>query len=375
MSWIDDLLSGVTASGVAKDVLPTLLGAGITALGLDDPRVTKVGYLGGIPSYKAVREQVPGTYDPTRRPGSSGQRYLTDVQYIPTSVAPATPAPTAAELAAINAANPAKQTRMADGGSVDYSGIAPLYLKMADDLARRNAGYTVQEYADGGGVDFEAEMGVTSLPRVTDELDPEARRKREQYARMVEEHRKYLARAGNPYTEKTRLPRALYGSPPANLEYYDTESLPLDSYRPGFDKSTAAGRRIEEGQRRPSVSWMANPVFDNLEEMNRRKKLEQLGLLPKYAGGGIASMARGRYLAGATDGMADKVPARIEGTQEARLSDGEFVIPADVVSHLGNGNSDAGAKVLYSMMDRIRKARTGTERQGKQISPNKMLPS
>ena len=69
-----------------------------------------------------------------------------------------------------------------------------------------------------------------------------------------------------------------------------------------------------------------------------------------------------------------EVPATIEGDQEARLSDGEFVIPADVVSHLGNGNSDAGAKELYAMMDRIRKARTGTKKQGKEIDPNKFLP-
>jgi hypothetical protein len=56
------------------------------------------------------------------------------------------------------------------------------------------------------------------------------------------------------------------------------------------------------------------------------------------------------------------------------LSHGEFVIPADVVSHLGNGNSEAGADRLYSMMDKIRKARTGTKKQGKQINPNKFLP-
>ena len=67
--------------------------------------------------------------------------------------------------------------------------------------------------------------------------------------------------------------------------------------------------------------------------------------------------------------MADKIPARIEGEQEARLSDGEFVIPADVVSHLGNGNSDAGAKVLKDMMSRVRKARTGNKKQGKEIDP------
>ena len=72
--------------------------------------------------------------------------------------------------------------------------------------------------------------------------------------------------------------------------------------------------------------------------------------------------------------MADSVPANIDGQQEARLSDGEFVMPADIVSHLGNGNSNAGADVLYNMMDRVRQARTGTEQQGRQINPNKMLP-
>jgi hypothetical protein len=73
--------------------------------------------------------------------------------------------------------------------------------------------------------------------------------------------------------------------------------------------------------------------------------------------------------------MADKIPARIDNQQEARLSDGEFVIPADVVSHLGNGNSNAGAKNLYNMMDRVRKARTGNTKQGTEINPNKFIPS
>lgn len=95
---------------------------------------------------------------------------------------------------------------------------------------------------------------------------------------------------------------------------------------------------------------------------------------PAFAGGGLAGLAQGRYLGGPTDGMADKIPANIEGKQPAALSHGEFVIPADVVSHLGNGNSDAGAQRLYSMMDKIRKARTGTAKQGKQINPDKYLP-
>jgi hypothetical protein len=86
------------------------------------------------------------------------------------------------------------------------------------------------------------------------------------------------------------------------------------------------------------------------------------------AQGGIADA--GRYLQGKTDGMADEIPSSIDGEQPAALSHGEFVIPADVVSHLGNGNSDAGAQKLYEMMDRIREARTGTTEQGKEINPD-----
>jgi hypothetical protein len=93
-----------------------------------------------------------------------------------------------------------------------------------------------------------------------------------------------------------------------------------------------------------------------------------------YSAGGKPANP-GYYLGGSTDGMADKIPARIDNQQEARLSDGEFVVPADVVSHLGNGNSNAGAKNLYNMMDRVRKARTGNTKQGTEINPNKFIPS
>jgi hypothetical protein len=81
----------------------------------------------------------------------------------------------------------------------------------------------------------------------------------------------------------------------------------------------------------------------------------------------------GRMLKGPGDGMSDNIPATIAGKQPARLADGEFVIPADVVSHLGNGSTDAGAKQLYAMMNRVRKARTGNPKQGKQIKPAKHM--
>ena len=90
-----------------------------------------------------------------------------------------------------------------------------------------------------------------------------------------------------------------------------------------------------------------------------------------YAKGGPTTP---RYLQGSTDGMADKLNTNIDGKQAAKLSHGEFVIPADVVSHLGNGNSDAGADVLYKMMDKVRQARTGNPKQGKKINPEKFTP-
>jgi len=90
--------------------------------------------------------------------------------------------------------------------------------------------------------------------------------------------------------------------------------------------------------------------------------------------GGYAAGGNPRLLKGPGDGMSDNIPATINGRQPARLADGEFVIPADVVSHLGNGSTEAGAKHLHAMMDKVRKARTGNPKQGKQINARKYMP-
>jgi hypothetical protein len=101
-----------------------------------------------------------------------------------------------------------------------------------------------------------------------------------------------------------------------------------------------------------------------------------------FASGGISNLGSysdyargGRMLKGPGDGMSDNIPATIAGKQPARLANEEFVIPADVVSHLGNGSSEAGAKALYKMMDRVRHARTGKKSQGKQINASKLMPA
>jgi hypothetical protein len=95
--------------------------------------------------------------------------------------------------------------------------------------------------------------------------------------------------------------------------------------------------------------------------------------LQNFAAGGLSNVPR--FLSGGGDGMSDSIPASINDRQPARLADGEFVIPADVVSHLGNGSSKAGAKQLYAMMDRIRAKRTGKKKQAPAVNPRKTMPA
>jgi hypothetical protein len=106
------------------------------------------------------------------------------------------------------------------------------------------------------------------------------------------------------------------------------------------------------------------------------------GLMSSYAEGGISNLGGysdgGQLLKGPGDGVSDSIPARIGAKQPARLSGGEFVVPARMVGELGQGSTDAGAKQLYAMMDRIQNARRKTTGKGKvavDTNPRKLLPA
>lgn len=103
--------------------------------------------------------------------------------------------------------------------------------------------------------------------------------------------------------------------------------------------------------------------------------VDDLGTIKAAKGGQLGGYSDGgRMLKGPGDGMSDSIPAIIGKKQPARLADGEFVVPADVVSHLGNGSTDAGAKKLYGMMDKVRHARTGKKKQAPAVNTNKFIP-
>jgi hypothetical protein len=99
----------------------------------------------------------------------------------------------------------------------------------------------------------------------------------------------------------------------------------------------------------------------------------------QFAKGGLSDLGGysdgGQLLRGSGDGVSDSIPASIGDKQPARLADGEFVVSADVVSGLGNGSTEAGARQLYAMMDRVRKARTGTKKMGTKVNANKLAPA
>ena len=138
----------------------------------------------------------------------------------------------------------------------------------------------------------------------------------------------------------------------------------------GQDSFTAALTRLNSRQKKANIKGL--PAL--------KAAMQPLGNIEEAAKGGVMSSLGGysdggRMLKGPGDGMSDSIPASIGNKQPARLADGEFVVPADVVSHLGNGSTDAGARKLYSMMDKIRKARTGKKKQAPAVKADRYMPA
>jgi hypothetical protein len=152
---------------------------------------------------------------------------------------------------------------------------------------------------------------------------------------------------------------------------------PKDALKQLMGSRDAMDKYLSQYSQSPSavVSKAQDGDYDAMLALNQIKKTPGMN----YAGGGVASLGSysdgGRMLKGPGDGMSDSIPAKIAGKQPARLADSEFVVPADVVSHLGNGSSDAGAKKLYAMMNKVRKARTGKAKQAPAINADKYMPA
>jgi hypothetical protein len=310
-----------------------------------------------IPRFRAERAVVPGTYDPLRRPGSSGQRYFSDMQYANPNMPQRIFDPKAegyetqaaydkrfdtAMDNATDAARAANTTQVAGLQAANLANLARGTIPPAKSMA--TAASTQVPYYTPSSEDV---SGIANLLSKQTELVSEASR---------------------------RLP---VGMAPAQRGVTSTlQDAPNDMVARLLNMGIFTPETAAQFYQSRYPGLTAEQVQAALADYNfaGQGPQQQTLTVNGMAQGGIASVApQGMYLGGPTDGMADQIPATIDNKQPAALSDGEFVIPADVVSHLGNGNSNSGAEQLYGMMDRIRKARTGSTEQGKQINPNKFL--
>jgi hypothetical protein len=376
-----------------------------------------IGYTGGIPEFGINRTLVPNAFSTTmptgepRIPGSAGRQYFTDTTYTPTGETmaaerlspvnapvttkapeiPETQEQRVAKAQGIINSLPLEVAQYLFGNLFSGTGISSAGDDAGDvvgddsgDVVGDDAGDVVGD--DAAKVTTTTDFKINTAAPVKNYTDASVKelidfRVQQAGGDRVAAHRAIandIAEKGISVEQVSKItgfkPEEILADYTAFGKFSDTDVL--DFIKSTYDQYGGAGvdahRTIAAAMKKYGVSPAQVARVTGYDPKMVEADYKGFG----YARGGNVSapQSRGYYLGGATDGMADQIPATIDGTQQAALSDGEFVVPADVVSHLGNGNSDAGAKQLYSMMDRVRQARTGRQEQGRKIAPNKFIP-
>lgn len=363
--------------------------------------VAKVGYQGTIPTYTASRQQMPYTSGPTnellrikqaatdaistgatpsqvqqaafekfgisptqfsqamqtsgeyRRPGAGGIEYFSPIQYVQ-GTAPGVPG----EGEGYGTPPPAR---------APYSG-----QRIAQGI------YDVLNPAGGGlGTLKQAREGAAKLGMGAAQFD-EALLPR--LAQAIQEAKAQMPTATIDQIRDAAMRR--YGIDADIFNKAAATTLPTNA---------AIKSEIQAIIDKPQeVAWLANTYGLNLKELADITGFTEDQVKSYFANnnvplptsqaaaggtmnGGIAMLAKGRYLKGNGDGVSDSIPARFaDSGRPAALADGEFVIPARVVSELGNGSSDAGARKLYAMLDRVER-RAKAAKRGKPSGADKEL--
>jgi hypothetical protein len=247
-------------------------------------------------------------------------------------------------------------TRMADGGPIEA-----MSNQNRIDTMMANGG---QMFAEGGETSADVAKGMTGASA---------------------DAFRYLM-GQSPASPTTLAAQNLAAAKPASMP------LSIPQQTPDRSLMGITGRLMEDDPNQP-YNFNFDPISGQLTAGPRIQR--PVVEMPNYSldgakNGGLMSMARGgisnlgdysdggRLLKGPGDGVSDSIPATIADKRPARLADGEFVVPARIVSELGNGSTDAGARKLYAMMDRIQKARgktTGKDRVAVNSRAEKLLPA
>jgi hypothetical protein len=347
---------GSALAGGIKTALPFATAAGETYM---------KGYYDDMPSYET---STAGLYDPNRRLNlgmDTGLRLL---------------------------AQGGKVEKFAEGNVVrdrSYYGINPQYQTsytstMGIQGPSRQTRVPVMGFVDVGGKFVADPKGTMS------DIDYEKRFKyvTEGVAKPEDQDSSFEAKAGLQGGAGTGINPAValnLAQGYADTQQADTAETGLGGLKKGGaikyqqgGQTTAEQNTAKAATPPPATSMDMLIAKKNEEEMAKQGipagiNMEAIKQQAGMAEGGISELAQatpddGKMLNGMGDGVSDDIPAMIEGEQEAALSDGEFIVPARIVSELGNGSSDAGAQKLYSMIDRIQAARKQTIGNDKQYA-------
>jgi hypothetical protein len=384
-------------------------------------RQQPIGYTGGIPNYTATRELAPNAFAQTyttptgeiapRRPGAAGRRYFTDTAFTQSTATPFMGI-TAEQIAAQNqaaqeerdlfetllgSAATERETQAAEQAAAEQAAAEQAAAEQAAAEQAAAQQLAAQQLAaqQAAAAAAAAQQATTGTDNIPDEIDQGGitQTPREFYTSVLDQ---IDASDGLDEGEQFAIADSIiegafdideiaqrYGAQPVDVVEgllrggFQTPEEIVGLYNKAgvedFNEAKLVATLLDQGKTTPeevAAYYKDHPVYGGITPEQVIAAFKDLGGSREFAQGGNVN---GYYLGGPTDGMADQIPATINNMQPAALSDGEFVIPADVVSHLGNGNSDAGAQNLYSMMERVRKDRTGNPKQGKQIDPNKYL--
>jgi hypothetical protein len=401
--------TGLPEAGFLDKLLPAIIGAGAVYLsgGTITPMMAGLG-IGGIE---------------TARTGDLGQGIMaglgaygggslgaglttTGAGAIPANVGEqVAPALTSGPSAVTAGMTPGSQAAMLDAQTAGmFEGASQGQMLAAQNagmgaatqgemLASQTAGMTpgYGEFLAGN----KANLAMAASPAIMDAMQPDMRTP-EDSDQMIRPYK---------YAYNQQTPQNMIGSKytpgqdTSERMWFQPEYTALEPYKAaqgGLMAFAAGGMPVEQMSRANSVGqntgypmadvnkaayatpWQT-PVGQNVVQGAADTGVNPMTGEMNFAAGGISNLGSysdgGRLLKGPGDGMSDSIPAKIGSKQPARLADGEFVVPADVVSHLGNGSTDAGAKQLYKMMDRIRAQRTGKKKQAPEVNPKKALPA
>jgi hypothetical protein len=409
--------TGLAEAGFLKNIMPLIVGAGLTAAtgGAAAPWMIGLGYGGfeaartgdigkglmaGLGAYGgaglasglatagagAAEAAVPEATKAVaaESAGTMGNQFAYNAagEMVPANVAPSITgaAQGTAQVAAPGASAPSYLSKMG-------SGVGQLGTE-----AGRSAVYSAMPTGTLPGLAAPVVAGALE-PKPIDTQQDDYERKYPELS-LSSDFRGYTPQRPNPYYTPRGLGYTGYamgGSVAPQLNNMPAGGLAaLQGMRDGYGAAQTMDGNMPQFNKggmpkkatRTSAAQIAgmDPLEAGLAELNNARAMAQMRgnvTLPKRSveDMGVISAAQGRYLKGDGDGMSDSIPATINGRQPARLADGEFVVPADVVSHIGNGSSDAGAKKLYKMMDKVRVARTGKKSQAPAVKTDKYLPA